>query len=350
MTEPLLYVEGDELYDAMVASIAAAEREVGLEAYIFAADEVGTGVAAALAASARRGVRVRILLDAVGSTGARRLAPELTKNGAELRWFHRWAWDFGRFNRRNHRKLLVVDGRQAYMGGFNIHRESSRRLYGPARWRDAHVLLGGDLAVRAQHLFDAFWRGDRRYAGPPSTGGDELVPNGTPACRHHVHCRYLDLLASARRELLVTTPYFVPDSQTRRALMSAAGRGVDVRLLLPAKSDVPVTRWAAHAVYLPLLRAGVRIFEYRPRVLHAKTAVVDGVRATIGTANLDYRSLFVNYELNLFCERPLLPRALRRHFEADLGEADEILPESWARRPRAHLAAEAVAWGLRRWL
>lgn len=350
MSDPRLYVEGDELYDAMVASIAAAEREVGLEAYLLAGDEVGVRVASALADCARRGVRVRLLLDALGSAAASGLALKLRASGVELQWFHRWAWRLGQFNRRNHRKLLVVDGREAYVGGFNIHRESSARHYGPARWRDAHVRLDGELAVRATDLFDAFWRGDRRYAGSPSTGDDELVPNGTPACRHHVHCRYLELLASARRELLVTTPYFVPDSRTRRALVEAARRGVEVHLLLPARSDVPVSRWAAHAVYRQLLGAGIRIFEYRPRVLHAKTAVVDGVRATIGTANLDYRSLFVNYELNLFCARAPLPRALQRQFQADLTEADEILPASWARRSPAHMVLEATAWWFRRWL
>jgi cardiolipin synthase len=142
----------------------------------------------------------------------------------------------------------------------------------------------------------------------------------------------------------------VPDHRTQNELVPAARRGVDVRLLLPGKSDVRITRWAARAAYDKLLRAGVRIFEYQPRVLHAKTAVVDGVLSTMGTANLDYRSLFVNYELNLFSANGTLAGALEAQFLADVAQSEEITSTHWAQRPWTGVLAESVGWIARRWL
>jgi cardiolipin synthase len=148
----------------------------------------------------------------------------------------------------------------------------------------------------------------------------------------------------------VTTPYFVPDHRTQNGLVQAARRGADVRLLLPGKGDVPITRWAARAAYRKLLSAGIRLFEYQPRVLHAKTAVVDGAVATLGTANLDYRSLFVNYELNLFSANRALCAALEEQFLVDLTEAMEVTVPGWSRRRWSGMVAESVGWLARRWL
>ena len=349
-----LFFEGDDLYDAMVGSIGAARQRVDLETYIYAADEVGWRIAEALAARARAGVQVRVLVDAAGSlfSFSRDLEAHLRRHGVVVRRFHRWSWRRPRrFYRRNHRKLLAIDGREAYVGGFNIHRESSRSAYGPGRWRDTHLRLSGALAESATALFDAFWASDRSWS-PRSARkpGDALVPNHSRICRHQVHCLYVRLLRSAETRLYLTTPYFVPDHRTQNELMRAASSGVDVRLLLPGKSDVPVTQWAARAAYGKLLSAGVRIFEYQPRVLHAKTAVVDGAVATVGTANLDYRSLFVNYELNLFSASQALCAALEGQFLADLACAEEVTAPRWSKRPWSGLVAESVGWMARRWL
>ena len=349
-----LFFEGDDLYDAMAASIGAARQRVDLETYIYAADEVGWRIGEALAAQARTGVQVRVLVDAAGSlfSFSDNLETYLRHHGVVVRRFHRWSWRRPlRFYRRNHRKLLAIDGREAYVGGFNLHRESSRSSYGPGRWRDTQVRLGGALAEHAAALFDAFWVGDRSWS-PRSARetGDALVPNHSRICRHQVHCLYVRLLRRAERCLYLTTPYFVPDHRTQHELVQAARRGVDVRLLLPGKSDVPIARWAARAAYQKLLSAGIRLFEYQPRVLHAKTAVIDGVVATVGTANLDYRSLFVNYELNLFSANRALCAALERQFLADLTEAMEVTAPGWSRRPWTGVVAESVGWIARRWL
>jgi cardiolipin synthase len=297
---------------------------------------------------------VRLMVDAAGSmfSFSRRLERYLRLQGVVVRRFHRWSWRQPfRFYRRNHRKLLVIDGREAYVGGFNLHRESSRSAYGPGRWRDTHVRLSGALGEHASALFEAFWAGEHGGAAPSgSRSGDALVPNHSRICRHQVHCLYVRLLRSAERRLFVTTPYFVPDHRTQNELVQAARRGVDVRLLLPGKSDVPIARWAARAAYRKLLSAGIRIFEYQPRILHAKTAVVDGVVATIGTANLDYRSFFVNYELNLFSANRALCMALEEQFQTDLGDSIEVTAPGWSRRPWGGMITESVGWIARRWL
>jgi cardiolipin synthase len=352
--EYVLFTEGDDLYDAMIGAIGAARERVDLETYIYAADEVGWRIGEALAARARAGVRVRVLVDAAGSlfSFSDSLERYLRQHGVVVRRFHRWTWHQPlRFYRRNHRKLLAIDRREAYVGGFNLHRESSRSAYGPGRWRDTHVRMSGALAEHASALFEAFWAGDRSWS-PRSGGetGDALVTNHSRICRHQVHCLYVRLLRSAGRRLFVTTPYFVPDHRTQNELVQAARRGVDVRLLVPGKSDVPITRWAARAAYQKLLSAGIRLFEYQPRVLHAKTAVVDGAVATVGTANLDYRSLFVNYELNLFSANRPLCAALEEQFLADLTEAMEVTVPGWSGRSWSGMVAESVGWLARRWL
>ena len=348
-----LYVEGDDLYEDMLQSIASARRAIRLESYIFAPDEIGWRFAEALARRAEEGLRVRVLVDAAGSLywHSRQLARYLRAHGVRVRWFHRWDWRHPyRYNRRDHRKLLTIDEDHLYLGGFNIHRECSRSLYGEQRWRDTHVRLEGELTAVANRMFERFWKGRKRWVVRSEQRSNVLLPNHNGRCRHALQCLYMEIFRRARRYVFLTTPYFVPDHRTQQALGAAARRGIDVRLLVPAKSDVPLTRWAAQAAYAGLLQDGVRIFEYQPRVLHAKTAVADGDWGTIGTANLDYRSFFLNYELNLVSRDPQLCGELERHFMQDLEESKEITAGAWARRPRRRQLLEAIGWMARRWL
>jgi len=350
----MLFTEGDELYEAMLSSIAYARASIRLESYIFADDEIGRRFAEALAERARSGIDVRLHLDSAGSlfSSSRRLERGLLGQGVKIRWFHRWDWRRPwRYNCRNHRKLLVVDGREAYLGGFNIHRENSRKVYGEARWRDSHLGFHGALAVQTAELFDAFWKGRWREKGPQEPVSDGiLLSNHSRRCRRQLRGLYREFFTGVQRSLYLTTPYFIPDRRTQRNIMHAARRGLDVRLLVPRKSDVRLARWAARAAYSPLLRAGVRIFEYLPRTLHAKTAVADGTGAVVGTANLDYRSLFINYELNLFSRDPDLCFRLKEQFLKDLTEAEEIGSDQWAARSRSERWSETIGWMARRWL
>jgi cardiolipin synthase len=349
-----LYTEGDALYDAMLRAIHSATRSVRFETYILVPDEAGWEFAKALGERASSGVDVRVQIDAAGSLSWRfgSLGRHLRSKGVRLRFFHRWRWrDPWRYNRRNHRKLLVVDDAEAYIGGFNIHRESSRRLHGNKRWRDTAVRMRGELARQAAHLFDAFWNGERRWECQPAEGaGAVLMANNSFGCRHRLYCWFAERFATARDRIYVTTPYLVPSLRAQHALEAAAARGVDVRLLVPGISDVAIVQWAAHAAFAPLLRAGVRIYEYQPRVLHAKTAVIDGEWSTLGTANMDYRSFFTNFEVNLVARDPTLAAELERQFLADIAEAEPVELRRWLRRGWPRRMLESVGWLVRRWL
>ncbi len=352
--ERSLYVEGDALYQAMLSAIAGARRRVCLETYIFAWDEVGQRFGAALMERARAGVRTHLLVDGFGSLGLlpRRAQAELAEAGVRVRRFHRWQWrDPWRYNRRDHRKLLVVDGRTMFLGGFNIHRQSSLAAYGPQRWRDTHLEMNGPAAAQAELLFDVFWRYRRgREAAMRRLGSHLLVSNHNRRGRRALLRVINGLLGSARHRAWISTPYFVPDRRLQTRLLTAARRGVDVRLLVPGKSDVALARWASHAAYARLLEGGVRIFEYQARVLHAKTMVVDARRCWIGTANLDYRSLRHNYEITLRSSDRDLAQSLESQFEADLGDALEVKHAVWSRRHGLHYLAETIGWLARRWL
>ncbi|MGW8309786.1 MAG: phospholipase D-like domain-containing protein [Thiogranum sp.] len=349
-----LFTEGDVLYEAMLASIGEARNHVLLESYIFADDEVGHRFADALVAAAGRGVIVRLHLDAAGSLfwHTRRLSKRLRHGGLRLRWFHRWDWHHPwRYNRRNHRKLLVIDGDTAYVGGFNIHRESSRIHYGERRWRDTHIRMRGPLARDAMDLFGRFWIGRKRpIIAHPLHANHILLTNYSLGARRLLNGTFASILSHARRTIFLTTPYFVPQRNIQRQIADAAARGVDVRLLVPLKSDVPLAQWAARAAYSGLLASGVRIYEYQPRVLHAKSIVVDGDHATVGTANIDYRSFFLNYELNLFTRDTRLCRELEKVFRQDLALSAAIHGEHWSHRPWTQKFLELIGWLARRWL
>lgn len=349
-----LFTEGDALFQAMLDAIAGARRRVWLESYIFAGDEVGWRFARALAERAAAGVDVRLHIDAQGSLGSisKEMLRFLRESSVLMKVFRPWRWRRPlAYNRRNHRKLLVVDDAVAYLGGFNIHRESARSVYGESRWRDTQLALGGPLAAEAGDLFQAFWEGNWRWNPPARPDAhSRILPNHVQLCDRRLRCLYADMFAQARDTIYLTTPYFVPDLRTLGALLNAARNGVDVRVLVPRRSDVALARWAGWAVYGGLLDAGVRIFEYLPRVLHAKTAVADTAYATVGTANMDYRSVFLNCELNLFSRDPLLCDQLRAQFLLDLRESKEVLLRDWRRPAPLRRCYAAIGWLARKWL
>jgi len=346
-----LFIEGDTLYEAMLQDIGTAQTAIRMESYIFADDTIGRRFAAALMERARKGVHVRLRVDFAGSRWAmgRALVRELRTAGVRFEWSRPWKWFRPwAFHRRNHRKLLIVDRAVAYVGGFNIHAESSFDCVGAARWRDTHVRLSGPAVSEAIHVFDRCGR--TNDLSQARFGRLRVIANPMLYGRRRLRRAIARALGAAQRRIWLTTPYFVPDLRLRRQLLCAARRGVDVRVLIPGKTDVPITQWAAWAFYSALLKAGVRVYEYQPRVLHAKTLVVDDEWATVGSSNLDYRSLFLNAEVNFVSREPRFCETLAAHFHADLQDSHAIEPARWDARCWRHLVRETLAWSVRKWL
>lgn len=346
-----VFAEGDDLYDAMLEEIAQAKRSIRIESYIFAGDGVGWRFAKMLAEKARSGVRVQVQVDAAGALfeNTESLFRYMQENAVVTQWFNRWRWrDPLHYNRRNHRKLLVVDETCVFLGGFNIHRQSSRSSFGPLRWRDVHVRVDNCLGGQAASMFDDSWAGIKRRSAPPWQGSFRVVPNSTSSCRRVLHCMYLDALAAAKHTVYLISPYFVPDRRFRSALAKASERGVDVKVLLPAVGDSRLVRWAGHALARPLTRRGVQFFEYLPRMLHTKLVLIDDSWAMVGSANTDYRSFFINQELNLISRAPWLCQQLKSIFLEDLDQSrrwDSSVPKLGS----LGALAETVGHRLRRW-
>ena len=354
-----LFTEGDDLYASMVAAIEGAERDVRMESYIFAADEVGRRFAAALAGRAHAGADVRLHLDQFGADfpASRSLWRELETAGVSFRWYHPLHWRHPlEYLRRNHRKLLVVDDRLAFLGGFNIRRLNSRALSGDARQRDTHVGVTGELVRAGAASFDALWGAETL---PPAEAIPDdpsevqtalLVPSHSKRCEWRLACLHAGMIDRSLCHVYVTSPYFGPGSLIERALRAAARRGVDVRLLLPQTGDPPAAGWATRAAYEPLLSSGVRIFEYQPRKLHAKSIEIDGEWAVVGSANLDYLSLFVNHELILVARERRLAERLRLQYERDLEDSREVMLPQWRRRGPGERGLEMMGRAVRRLL
>ncbi|MBZ0209670.1 MAG: phosphatidylserine/phosphatidylglycerophosphate/cardiolipin synthase family protein [Hyphomicrobium sp.] len=353
-----VFTEGDELYDAMIDSIEGAQRDVGMESYIFAADEVGKRFATALAAKARAGLQVHLHLDAFGSgyPAFASIQRDLELAGVKFKWFHPFRWLRPlEYLQRNHRKLLVVDGQVAFLGGFNIRRLNSRKLSGDRRQRDTHVRVAGPLARVASLLSDQLWN-DTTPIHPEAipetpTGLDALlVPSHSRYCQQRLACLHANLIERSQRYLALTSPYFAPGTLIETALRNAAKRGVEVRLLVPRTGDPLVAGWATRAAYAPLLAAGVQVYEYLSRKLHAKASVVDGEWSVIGSANLDHLSLFVNQELVLIARDRNLAEALRVQHEDDVRDAAQVMPSQWRLRGWRERGLELIGRAARRLL
>ena len=379
--EARLFLNGDDCYDALVAAIAGARHHVHLEYYIFNDDQSGTRVIDALIERARAGTEVRLLVDA-RAEGLRHAAVRAMRDaGVEVRFFNRvrlfrlW-WRLVNF--RTHRKIVVVDGWIGFTGGMNVTDDHSARAKGQAAWRDTHVRIVGPAVHGLQATFMQNWlfatdddlgcARRERFARffPPTPAGEELddvitlaqhdptttppvgaaqelrappqlvaqiLASGPDADVYAIEAFYFAAITSAKERLWLTTPYFVPDEAIITALCTAAMRGVDVRLLLPVRGDSRLIDLAARSYVPELLASGVKVYEYLPRFVHAKTIVIDDDLAIVGTANLDNRSFRLDFELTALVFDHAITARLADAFLADLGESRIMDAAS-----RAHLS------------
>jgi len=371
--EVRLLQDGPATYDAMFAAIEAAQDHINLETYIFDDGDIGQRFAAALIAKQAQGVQVNVMRDSAGTLGTPpAFFAKLQAAGVAVLEFNplnplkpqpeRTGWSP---NQRDHRKLLIVDGRVAFLGGINISsvystgssagnafrraagagsaRSRARGQGASTGWRDTDVQLRGPVVADFQRLFLAAWEAQqgpplaqRNYFPPAEVAGKQVVRaiGSSPADEYsQIYVTLLSAIGSAETSIRLTNAYFAPDPQLLEALEAAAARGVDVTLILPSRSDSALVFNAGRTHYDRLLAAGVKIAERRGPVLHAKTALIDGVWASVGSANLDWRSFLHNHELNAVVLGVDFGQQMEAAFAGDLKESDPVNLAQWRQRP-----------------
>jgi len=366
---------GEQYFPALVAAIDAAREEVFLETYIFADDETGSLVADALARAAARGVAVHLLLDGFGARDfAPRFRAMLRQAGAGVLVFRPnispWGLRRGRL-RRMHRKLACIDGHIGFAGGINVIDDYDTPGQTPPRY-DYAVRIEGPLSARLREAaarqwsqvswatFRHRWQGGRKPApaaggpGPAAMTGEQraaLVVRDSLRHRHDIENAYLELIDGAREEVVIASAYFFPGRRFRRALAEAAQRGVKVVLLLQGRVEYALLHYASRALYGTLLAAGIEIHEYHRSFLHAKVAVFDCCRASIGSSNIDPFSLMVAREANVFVDDAAFAGELRASLaEAQRLGARAVPPQQWQRQPLWLRIRVWIAYGIARLL
>ncbi|HOW69267.1 MAG TPA: cardiolipin synthase [Phycisphaerae bacterium] len=353
-----LYYDADETYDQLEAAIRGARSHVHLEYYIFQPDQTGRRFRALLIEKAREGVHCRLLLDFVGCWRlSRRFIQPLKDAGVQVAfclpvvpWRSRW-----RANFRNHRKIAVIDGQIGFTGSQNIgdeYRGRKRRKYGP--WRDTHLRIVGPGVRDLQEVFARDWHyttkksllDDRHFPRTEAAGSHvvQVVPSGPDQREDVMHQLLFAAVSAARESISIITPYFVPDRAMILALRSAAFRGVQVRLLVPACSDHRIVLWAGRSFYKDLIGSGVQIYEHDHTMLHSKVMVIDRSWAMVGSANVDERSFRVNFELTTILYSTDLADDLYRDFETLRAQSRHIKRRSVSSRS----TGESLLLGLAR--
>ena len=348
------YTFGQDLYDDMLAAIEGAERQVLFESYIWKGDEVGERFKKALSAAAGRGVEVYLIYDGFANLV---VSPLFKRFGPRLRvleypvWSAGWRFfDLRRYG-RDHRKILVVDNAVGFVGGYNIGTPYA------TEWRDTHVRITGPAVSDLQRAFADFWNLNRRPRAITRPLLLETSDEWEPRIRVHrnvprqwmfpIRSMYLEAINRASSRIWMTHAYFIPDSDFVEALTTAARRGVDVRLLLPAVSNHVVADWLSRGYYGELLAAGVRIFRFTGAMVHAKTSTIDGRWSTVGTANIDRLSMTGNWEVNVEFIDAGMAAQLEKIFLTDLASCVELTAQTWSARGVHKKFTEAVLAPLR---
>jgi cardiolipin synthase len=340
-----ILLNGDEIFPAMVRAIRSARRTITYAQYYWEDGPISREIAEALAERCRAGVGVKVLLDGFGTLAMPTEYMDLmSRSGCHLATFRPLTpWSWPRANHRNHRRILVVDGQVGFTGGSGI----SHKWMGNGRtedhWRDTDVRVRGPVVEYLQGAFAENWLettgmvlgGDVYFPRPQRARGEtyaQVVRSSPAGGSFAMYTMFLLAIASARRSVMITNPYFVPDDRMSEALREAVKRGVHVTVLVPGAIDHNLVRQASRGKFGRMLRDGVKIYEYQAGLLHAKTMVIDGVWATVGSTNLDNRSFALNDELNLVVYSPEFGKRLERVFAADLEHARRVEYRRWNRR------------------
>lgn len=357
-----LLINGEEKFPDVMEAMRKATDHIHIEYYIFQDDSLGERLADIMKSKAREGVQVRFIYDAFGSISmSNHFVNQLTEAGVEVFPFYEIHFPVfaNRLNYRNHRKIIVIDGQTAYVGGINVSNRYVNEPGEPIRmyWRDTHVRIDGPAVRQLQYHFIADWNFCTGQSLQPihrffpksleqAGFGDTLVQiaaSGPDSRSPSILFSILKAISLAKDEILITTPYFVPGESLLNSLVIASYTGIKVKLLVPGKSDSRIVQAAARSYYRELLMAGVEIYEYQKGFIHAKTMVVDESIAMVGTANMDIRSFDLNFEVNAIIYDPDVAIELKKIFFEDLKEADQIDLEKWKRRPGYRKLLEKTA-------
>lgn len=346
-----LLINGETKFPEVLEAMRQAKHHIHVEYYIYEDDEIGRAIEQILIEKSKSGVEVRFIYDDFGSASIRKtLAKRLRENGVKAFPFYKIKLIklASRLNYRNHRKIIVIDGRISFVGGINISEKYSNsfkenKLY----WRDTHLKIEGDATAILQHIFIGDWNycsnekltiNDQYFPKPElvetQTNNIQIVSSGPDSDRPSIYYAIVKAIQSAKKEIFLTTPYFIPGETIIDAMKMAALSGVDVKLLVPGISDSFLVNSAAKSYYTILLRAGVKIYLYQKGFVHAKTLVADRCLAMVGTANLDYRSFDLNFEVNAVVYDEEIANELADNFHLDLQDAEQIEINAWLNRPK----------------
>lgn len=347
-----IFTNGKEKFAALLDDIRAARRTVNLQYYIFEDDNIGHKLAELLKEKARQGVKVRVIYDHVGSFHVKkRFFKELHRAGVEAYPFFKVKFPLlgYRINWRNHRKIAVIDGEKAYIGGMNV---ADRYIDGGRfdSWRDTHLRITGPGVASLEYSFAVDWN----FMGQPlitdtlsqrvASGQDgvQLITSGPTNQWSNVEMMFHKAISTATERVYIQTPYFLPTDGLLKALVTASLSQVDVRIMIPARTDSAILRYASLSYVTECLRAGIKFYLYKPGMLHSKVLIVDNDLTSVGSTNFDFRSFEHNFEANLFIYSSGFNARMTDIFLNDQRQCQRIVPADWKKRPRTHRVLESV--------
>ena len=345
-TDVKIYNDGREKFDALLKDINEAKQSIHMEYYIFRMDHLGREIYAALVEASKRGVEVRLLFDAWGSNKTKlKQFSELLAQGGHVAQFFPLIMPLinPRTNYRLHRKIVVIDGRIGYTGGFNVGDEYATVTKKFGYWRDNHLRLTGDIVYSMQHRFILDWNSQHHFEitqGEPyfpdvkSDGKvmTQLVTSGPDEAKEQIKLTYMKMISGAEREIIIQTPYYIPSDALHETLKLALLSGVQVKLMIPNKPDHPLVYWATYYNSADLLKYGAKVYTYENGFVHAKNLIIDGEYASVGSANFDYRSLQLCFEANVVVYDYQFAQDLRHNFMDDLKVSQPLTMERYEAR------------------
>src|SRR5690554_359475 len=357
-SEIKLLNNGEVFFPLLFDEIRKAKKHIHIEFYIYEDDNIGNQLKDLLIQKAKEGVEIRFIYDDFGSKSIRKtIAKELTKNGIQAYPFHKIKLIYlaNRMNYRNHRKIVIIDGITSFIGGINVSDRYINNAEDKLYWRDTNLMIKGFSSLTLQRVFLSDWNfssnenltvnadyfpfneienPENYYAQIVSSGPDSDLPN--------ILYSIIQAVNSAQKEVLLTTPYYIPDTSLQEALIIAALSGIDIKLLVPKIGDSKIVNIATQSFFDDLLKAGVQIYLYEKGFIHAKTFVVDGKLASVGTANLDMRSFDLNFEVSALIYDKQIAKEVRDSFYKDLEDSIQVDTERWRNRPKLKRITEKV--------